>query len=183
MQDKYLNPPIWRYALYLLLKWSLYFLVHFVLLHVRSLLPLLFQPAQQLRCVVCDDDVSACHRTTARMTPKFERPVVQLCCLTVASRVRQIQRVSMERVSRSTFWVSFERVKVYSLSFYWESVGLQFEHLQRVSRPTGWVSTETQQLISPALRKAVMDSITAAFRSKAPAWAPCHSMANSPDTL
>lgn len=36
---------------------------------------------------------------------------------------------------------------------------------------------------SPALRKAVMASITAARRSNAPACAPCHIMANSPDTL
>lgn len=35
----------------------------------------------------------------------------------------------------------------------------------------------------PALRKEVMASITAARRSKAPACAPCHIMANSPDTL
>lgn len=34
----------------------------------------------------------------------------------------------------------------------------------------------------PALRKAVMASSTAVLRSKAPAWAPCHNMANSPDT-
>lgn len=37
--------------------------------------------------------------------------------------------------------------------------------------------------LSPALRKAVMASITAARRSNAPACAPCHIMANSPDTL
>lgn len=34
----------------------------------------------------------------------------------------------------------------------------------------------------PALRKAVMASSTAVLRSKAPAWAPCHNMANSPET-
>lgn len=34
----------------------------------------------------------------------------------------------------------------------------------------------------PALWKAVMVSSTAVLRSKAPAWAPCHNMANSPDT-
>lgn len=51
----------------------------------------------------------------------------------------------------------------------------------RVPIRPGGTSSEPHPCL-PALRKAVTASSTAVLRSKAPAWAPCHSMANSPDT-
>ncbi len=58
----------------------------------------------------------------------------------------------------------------------------KFSNLANLVRTWSWFRWSSRPL-SPALRKAVMASITAARRSKAPACAPCHIMANSPDTL
>lgn len=58
-----------------------------------------------------------------------------------------------------------------------------FPYLGKVPISSLWPrSKPSTPAYSPALRKAVMTSRTAALRSNAPAWAPCHSMANSPET-